>query len=260
MCPRLRRPADAVGEVDGGARIAPSPPNQRYDRPTVARASRKEEHRPSQRPPSGVRPTYAGHRGGPLRYRSPRRLPADSGHPAASPAHPHPDLHLLTPQGGTFRPSSTTTTVNAMTESGVPSSRQETAPGRPLASTARPARLRERTVAVASCPQGCLGHLSLLRSANRRPLGRPDPSSGAADDHLGRVGGLAEDPADLVERHRAQVVRHERQSLPRPIGSRTTRRASPDLEEQLLPLDPDRDLPPSATLRRSSRPCRGFRR
>lgn len=138
MCPRLRRPAYAVGEVDGGSRTAPSLPNQRYDRPTVARASRKEEHRPSQRPPSGVRPTHAGHRGGPLRYQSPRRLPAHSGHPAASSAHPHPELHLLTPQGGTFRPWSSSTTVNAMTESGVPSSRQDTTPARPLASTARP--------------------------------------------------------------------------------------------------------------------------
>lgn len=181
MCPRLRRPAYAVGEVDGGSRTAPSLPNQRYDRPTVARASRKEEHRPSQRPPSGVRPTHAGHRGGPLRYQSPRRLPAHSGHPAASSAHPHPELHLLTPQGGTFRPWSSSTTVNAMTESGVPSSRQDTTPARPLASTARP----PRGCASGQSPWraalgGCLDHLSLLRSANRRPLGRLDPSSGAA--------------------------------------------------------------------------------
>lgn len=129
-------------------------PNQRYDRPTVARASRKEEHRPSQRPPSGVRPTHAGHRGGPLRYQSPRRLPAYSGHPAASPAHPHPELHLLTPQGGTFRPWSSSTTVNAMTESGVPSSRQDTTTGRPLASTARP-------------PRGCASGQSPWRAALR---------------------------------------------------------------------------------------------
>jgi hypothetical protein len=71
--------------------------------------------------------------------------------------------------------------VNAMTESGVRSSRQDTTPGRPLASTARP----PRGCASGQSPWraalgGCLDHLSLLRSANRRPLGRLDPSSGAA--------------------------------------------------------------------------------
>lgn len=227
------------------------------------------EHRPSQRPPSGVRPTHAGHRGGPLRYQSPRRLPAHSGHPAASSAHPHPELHLLTPQGGTFRPWSSSTTVNAMTESGVPSSRQDTTPGRPLASTARSPRGCASGQSPASCPKGCLDHLSLLRSANRRPLGRPDPSRARPTTILvASVDWPRIRPISSNGTARRSYSTNA-QSLPRPerleddearepgAGGVTRRR---HLAPRLLPLDPDRDLPPSATLRRSSRPCRGFRR
>jgi hypothetical protein len=145
-----------------------------------------------------------------------------------------------------IRPSAT---VNAMTDSGAPSSRQETTRGRPLRNTACPrgcaggqlraggdlsgtkdddgpirgvdGQLHRRIehaqqpleVAVASRRQEDLDYISLVLVGDRRALVGLHLPAGAAGEHLGGIGGLAQDLADLGERHREQVVQHECQPL-----------------------------------------------
>jgi hypothetical protein len=61
----------------------------------------------------------------------------------------------------------------------------------------------------------CLDDLSVLAAGARRPVRGLDLAAGEAGDHLGGVGRLAQDMADLVERDREHIVQDERQPLAR---------------------------------------------
>lgn len=73
-----------------------------------------------------------------------------------------------------------------------------------------------------------LDDLSFLLTDTGRALRRPHLPAGAAGEHLGGGGGLAEDVADLVERHREQVVQDERQPLARPERLQDDEECEPD--------------------------------
>ncbi|MBO0654612.1 hypothetical protein J1792_18050 [Streptomyces triculaminicus] len=68
---------------------------------------------------------------------------------------------------------------------------------------------------VAGRGQEGLGHLALLSSGACRLLGGLYFPAGAGGEHFGRVGGLAENGADLREGHGEHVVQHERQAFNR---------------------------------------------
>lgn len=55
----------------------------------------------------------------------------------------------------------------------------------------------------------------MLAAGARRSVRGEDLAAGAAGDHLGGVGGLAQDSADFVERDCEHVVQDERQALAR---------------------------------------------
>jgi hypothetical protein len=70
-------------------------------------------------------------------------------------------------------------------------------------------------VAAAGGGAECLDDLSVLAAGARRSVRGLDLAAGAAGDHLGGGGGLAQDPADFVERDCEHVVQDERQALAR---------------------------------------------